>query len=417
MSDTIKDIDINNPDIEDTGDLSERTRAWFLTLHIKNFENLGLEEDFYKDPPKLAKHLSNVWNNSGKDRSCAVVICESAQGLYHAHMACYCKGGITRNAIRELMGNAHCDAQRGSKKQLREYMLKIGVHEQKGENVLISLGLDNIQSADKTDLLTEARKKFNDGYTVADILREDARYYRHHTDEILKKMYLDKLYYEMPSDKVMEIFWHCGKSGSGKTQVYRELVKEFGEESVYYISQLQHGAFDMYAGEKILFIDELRPYDTTYTELLNIFSDVKAAQTHCRYGNKRNLWTTVHIATVYKPYEFYEEWFMKHDTQEQKDAAMHKDPFEQLRRRLTAVIYHKRIDDNNYTSYEIPNNMYYRDKDIEDFIEFENGQRNLMEKSAKKDSAVIADRLNALYQNIPKDNTKNMLDSFGAKEI
>lgn len=421
MSDTEKTIDtqtdVDNPEVEDTGDASERNRAWFLTLHIKNFENLQLNEDFYKVPPQLAKYLSELWSNSGKDRSCAIVVCESANGTYHVHMACYCKGGITRNAVRKLLGKCHCDAQLSNKKQMTEYLLKMGKHSEKGEKVLSALGLDNIQNAEKIDMLTQARQRFSEGYSVNDLLKEDARYYRNHTDETIKKMYLDKMYDEMPLVKDLKVYWHCGQSGSGKTQVYRKLVKDFGEESVYYVSQHKHGAFDMYLGEPILFIDELRPYDLTYAQLLNICSDLKTAQVHSRYSNKKNLWTTIHLATIYKPYEFYKEWFSQLSTQEEKDDAMHKDPFEQMRRRLTSVIYHRKLNDESYTSYEIPNTVYHCDKDIYDFVKLENEKRKLMAEMTGEESTKIADELKALSQNKQDNGSQSILDSFGAVEI
>lgn len=352
MSDTEKTIDTqtdaDNPEIEDTGDASERNRAWFCTLHIKNFENLGLNEDFYKEPPKLAKHLFALWNNSGKDRSCAVVVCVSANGLYHAHMACYCKGGITRNAVRELMGKCHCDAQLGNKKQMTEYLLKMGKHSEKGEKVLAVLGLDNVRSARSTDLLTDAKIKINEGYSVAELLEENPNLYR--LKEILKEMYADKVYAETPRTKDMKVYWHCGKSGTGKTETYNKLVEQYGESTVYFYSDFSFGGFDNYMCEPILFVDELRPDSMPYRTLLNLLSHLKVAQSHSRYHNKYHLWDTVHIATVFPPEEIYKG--MVCEEQRKNDS------YEQLSRRLTSIIYHYKNKAGQYKSFELSFRSY-----------------------------------------------------------
>lgn len=360
MSDTNNVIepqtDADNPEIEDTGDASERNRAWFLTLHIKNFENLGLDEDFYKDPLKLKQHLSDLWCNSGKDRSCAVVICESAQGLYHAHMACYCKGGITRNAIRELMGKCHCDTQLGNKKQMTEYLLKMGKHSEKGEKVLSVLGLDNVQNATKTDLLTDAMAKINEGYSVRELLSINPNYYRY--EETLKKMYSDKVYDETPRNKEMRVYWHCGKSGTGKTEVYNSLVSEYGEDAVYFYSDFSFGGLDDYLCEPILFIDELRPDSMSYRTLLNLLSHLKAVQSHSRYHNKRHLWHTVHIATVFPPEEIYKG--MVCEEQRKNDS------YTQLSRRLTSIIYHYKNGKDEFKSFELPFGAYNGYEDLKE---------------------------------------------------
>ncbi len=352
MSDTVKTIDIqtdvDNPEIEDTGDALERTRAWFLTLHIKNFVNLDLDEDFYKDPPKLAKYLSELWSNSGKDRSCAVVICESASGLYHAHMACYCKGGITRNAVRELMGKCHCDAQLGNKKQMTEYLLKMGKHSEKGEKVLAVLDLDNVRSARSTDLLTDAKIKLNEGYSIAELLDENPNLYR--LKETLKEMYADKIYAETPRNKNMSVHWHCGRSGTGKTETYNQLVEKYGESSVYFYSDFSNGGFDNYLCEPILFVDELRPDSMSYRNLLNLLSHLKVTQSHSRYHNKYHLWNTVHIATVFPPEEIYKG--MVCDEQRKNDS------FEQLCRRITSITYHYKNKAGDFKSFKLPFGAY-----------------------------------------------------------
>ena len=66
-----------------------KTRSFVLTVHIKNFENLGIPPDIYNDPKLLAATLLDIWEQSSTTmtRTGACSVCMSKARLYHAHLA------------------------------------------------------------------------------------------------------------------------------------------------------------------------------------------------------------------------------------------------------------------------------------------------------------------------------------------
>lgn len=100
-----------------------RARAWMVTVQIANMVKAGLDEDEYMDPQRLGEFMMNTWNNSGKNRTCGIAVCRSADGLYHAHMACYGNTTTLSNIARTLY-DSHVEPQQGGKSQLAAYLKK-----------------------------------------------------------------------------------------------------------------------------------------------------------------------------------------------------------------------------------------------------------------------------------------------------
>lgn len=48
-----------------------------------------MSKEQYMNPEFVADQFLMEWEKSGKGRIGAIAVCESAQGLYHLHMACY----------------------------------------------------------------------------------------------------------------------------------------------------------------------------------------------------------------------------------------------------------------------------------------------------------------------------------------
>ena len=125
---------------------SMKSRAFIATIQVENMKKAGLTEEQYLNPQILAQTFTGIWNESGNNRSSAIAVCQSKNGLYHAHMAVYGNPTTLQNVAKVLF-NAHVEPQLGGKKALTEYMTKEGAFTDKGEKVLYTLGLENIMDS------------------------------------------------------------------------------------------------------------------------------------------------------------------------------------------------------------------------------------------------------------------------------
>ena len=353
--------------------LDTKARAWCVTVQIENMKKMGLSEDEYKNPEALCDFLRNQWDESGNDRKSACAVCESADGLYHAHMALY-GNSTTLRCVAKTMFQSHTEPQLGGKKELRKYLLKQPPYDEKGEKVLVAKGMENIsETRDDSPSLDKVQDLIAQGYTPEQIFAMNIRYRRF--EKIIKSAFLDKRIKDTPLVKDINFEWHCGEAGTGKSYTYAKMCEKYGEENVYFCTDLDNGGFDLYldaGAPPILFIDEFKG-QMPYHKLLQITDKYSHAQIHCRYGNTYCLWTTVIITSIYAPEEIYGD-LVDHD----KRA---RDSFEQLRRRISKVVYHY-IENNDYKTFAVSGAEYksYDDLkqkasgDIDGFIPVEEGQ-------------------------------------------
>ena len=347
-----------------------------ITVHIKNMENVGLDKKEYENPEYLAEYLVSLWENSGKGRKAGVVVCVSKEGLYHAHMACY-GNTTTLKKVSEILGNAHVEPQMGGKKALKGYLLKEGKNESKGEQVLCQYGLEAIQDVQgKRNDLDEIEELLENGATPKEIFELSIHYRRY--EKIIKSEYIAKRLKKEPLKKSTYNEWHIGESGSGKSDYYYELCEKYTSDNVYLLTDQKNGGFDLYIEQglpPILFIDDLESDLFTYNQLLTILGKFSRAQTHCRYGNTYNLWTTCVITSSYGPEEIYD--FLVDDYRKGRDKI------DQLLRRLDIIVYHY-VQNGEFKRYSIPANEYKNIEDLkrraleenEGFYPVENEARN-----------------------------------------
>lgn len=335
--------------------LDTKARAWMVTVQVENMKKTGLSEEEYRNPEFLCDFLKNHWDESGNDRKSACAVCESADGLYHAHMALY-GNSTTLRCVAKTMFQSHTEPQLGGKKELRKYLLKEPPYAEKDEKVLIAKGIENIsESKDDAPSLDKVQDLIAQGYTPEQIFDLNIRYRRF--EKIIKSAYLDKRINDTPLVKDINFEWHCGEAGTGKSYTYIQMCKKHGEKNIYFCTDLDTGGFDLYAemgAPPILFIDELKN-QFSYFKLLQITDCFSRAQTHCRYGNTFNLWTTVIVTSIYAPEEIYGD-MVDHD----KRA---RDTFEQLRRRISKVVYHY-IENDEYKTFAVSGADYISYEDL-----------------------------------------------------
>ena len=331
-------------------------RCWVATIQECNMRASGLTEEEYKKPDILAHHFTKIWENSGSGRKAAIAVCMSNKGCYHAHMACY-GNTTTLNTVAKVLFNSHVETQKGTKKQLTDYFIKDGKYKsQNNEKVLYTLGLENIQDRQGKILHSEnIQDLINQGLSPKDIFYNNFNY-RRQAKEIYQA-HLDKRLKDTPIIKNMKVYWHTGESGSGKSYFYLTLCNKHGEENIYMINDLQNGDFDNYivnGSPNILFIDDLKD-EIKYKQLLTTLDVYSRTQTHCRYVNAYNLWTEVHITSIFPPEGIYERLI--------PEELREQDSLKQLIRRITYIVYHY-VEKGKYKSYSMPSSQYINYDDL-----------------------------------------------------
>ncbi|WP_419023676.1 hypothetical protein [Holdemanella sp.] len=335
-----------------------RGRSWFVTIHEKNMKKSGMSKEQYMNPEFVADRFLTEWEKSGKGRIGAIAVCESAQGLYHLHMACY-GNTTTLKKVSDVLFQSHVEPVKG-KSQLLQYLTKEGKYAEKGEKVLYTKNLEVIEdNQGKRSDLDVIEEMLNDGATPEEIFETSFRYRKY--EKMVKSDYLARRIKETPLVKNMWNEYHWGRSGSGKTYTYIKLCEKYPDEvylcNDYANSGTSGGGFDFYSSNpaRIVILDEFRG-NIPYAQLLSMLDVYSRNQQHCRYQNVYNLWTSVVICSIYPPEKVYS--FMVDDTQKSVDSI------QQLLRRLKVIVYHYINKDGKYRAFRMPAKDYINASDM-----------------------------------------------------
>lgn len=330
-----------------------------VTINVKNLENMGLTEKQYKYPEYLAEYLTALWENSGKNRTCAVAVCISANGLYHAHIAAY-GNTTTLKKVSDIFAQSHVEPQMGGKAQLTEYMLKQGEYAEKGETILYVKGMEQIQDAKgKRNDLEVIEEMLEKDMTPQQILDTNFAYYKY--EKMILHAYTDKKIRDAPVHQDLFVEYHVGDSGTGKTYFYKQLCDEQGAENIYILTDYDNnasGGLDSYmksGAPPILFMDEFKGIAFNYGKLLTMLNGYTRMQTHARYSNSYNLWEKVYITSVYPPEALYQNMV----SSEYQDI----DSYTQLIRRINKIVYHY-IENGEYKTYSVDSKDYRNYEDL-----------------------------------------------------
>lgn len=131
--------------------------------------------------------------------------------------------------------------------------------------------------------------------------------------------------------KQVTVVWIYGEAGAGKTSLARHYAAQSGQ--AYYMSGSSRDIFQSYAGEHTIILDELRPRNLEYQDLLRMldpFGLVEGTMAPSRYSDKALAADTIIITSPFSPLEFY--WAQFPDTCTQIDS------FAQLARRISLTI-------------------------------------------------------------------------------
>ena len=320
---------------------SDVSKSWFCVFN--NPEDHG----FTGKPEDIVDAVIQRWIDNNPQRTCAVAYCISADGLKHLHAVLEDVKAMRFTAVKKVFPKMHIEPTKGNKQQADDYINKRGKFKEDGEQVIYVDKYGSITGAQgkRTDLEI-AEELLNQERSPNEIFDMSIKYRRY--EKSIRDHYFRKRYRETPKMRDMNVYWHVGKSGSGKSYEHIKLEDEHGEDQVYYIGEFSNG-FDRYNGESILFMDELRAGLLDYARLLRILDKYKT-EVKARYTNVSALWSEVHITSVYPPDILYRDMV--------KSAEMGIDSYQQLRRRITYIVYHYIDIDGKYRQYQLPMENY-----------------------------------------------------------
>lgn len=323
------------------------SRSWFCVF------NNPADHGYEGKPEEILERLRNEWvTDENPERTGAWVYCISASGLPHVHMVLEDTKSMRFNAVKKSYAiGMHFEATKGKKKQVIAYIEKTGVFEEKGEQIIAKLVHGEIvgrvpKGDSNRTIYDELQELLDVGLTPSDILAMSVKYCKY--ERTIRTAFIAKRANAIPIIKKMRVYWHIGKSGTGKSYTYKKLCDEHGEKNVFFLNDYMNGglsALDGYVDTmaEILFIDEYKGA-FPFSVLLAILGENKC-QIHARYNNCYNAWNIVHVTSVYTPMQIY-NMAVPEDRQQQ-------DPYLQLLRRIHYLVYHYKVG-NEYCTYEIP---------------------------------------------------------------
>ena len=335
-------------------------RYWIGTVQKQNLLNLGINEKEFSNYEYIAETLTNIWEYSGKGRKIAGTICRSAKDLFHVHVTPYNENPTTLRSVSKVLGKSHIEPiLASSKKQIEDYLLKRPPWDEKGEKVLFQFGLEKLlepQQGKRTDL-ENVEMMLNNGATPEAIFRENIRYRRF--EKMIINAFTDKRIAEAPLVKKMKTEWHWGGGRTGKSYEYIKLCNKYGRENIYFLTDFLNGGMDKYMEQgapRILFIDDVKPEDLRYRQLLMLTDRYSSGQTHSRFSNAINLWDTVIVTSVYSIEAYY--------AQVVPEERRKVDSFDQLKGRFTTIVYHYKDNNDDYKSFSMSAEEYFTAEDM-----------------------------------------------------
>jgi hypothetical protein len=314
------------------------SRSWFCVL-------TNPQAIYNGEPSEIAEQALAEWVTGHPTRTGAVAYCISAAGLIHLHLVLEDFNKARFSAVKSAYPKAHIEPTQGNKSEAESYIQKTGKYAEKGEQVIYIARQGEIigRQGKRRDIdliadLLKAGKTPNEIYDVNFTFRRYA--------DLIKAEFFRLRKRSTPRIREVTVYWHVGESRTGKTFEHSALMDKYGDDEVYLLTDYRNG-FDLYNGEKVLFMEEFRG-QMQYNQLL-IILDKYRAQIGARYANIMALWTEVHITSVFPPERVYSNMVKEHED---------IDTLTQLMRRISYVVYHW-VEGDEFKRFEIPASEYH----------------------------------------------------------
>lgn len=313
------------------------SKSWFAV------GNNPEEHGFKGTPEEICNTVMHIWCDGSETRTCAVNYCISADGLPHLHCVFEDTKALRFSSVQKSFPGFHLEETKGNKKQVEDYINKVGVFEEKGEKIIAQTKHGEIKGCQgrRTDL-EEIEELLKQGLTPDEIL--DTRFSYGRYEKMINSWFYRNRLKETPVQRNVLCFWHIGDSGSGKTHEYVNLCNEHGRGEVYFVNDYL-APFDEYNGQRIVFCDEFRG-QVSFSTFLTTYTGEYVCKAHCRFNNRYALWNEIHFATVLTPELCYENMVSENN---RKD-----DTYQQMLRRIDIIVYHHKDENGKYHRFDLP---------------------------------------------------------------
>ena len=294
-------------------------------------------------PQQICDVVLNKWISDDEEHTGYVAYCISAVGLEHLHCVFESKSVYRPlTVLKRLFPKIHIEPTKGSKKDVEDYVNKVGKFEEKGEKVIASSQVGEIIGCQgkRTDLITLDEIKqliFEDNQSPRDIFLAHPKALKE--EKAVNYLYFQKRLQDTPLLREIEVNWLCGHTGCGKSYEYVKLCKKYGADNVYLVSDYNN-PFDNYQGQDVVIFDEFRG-QFRLAEFLQ-YTQGYRQEIRARYSNKYALWTKVYITSPVTPYEVYRK---------DGDTTNANDKLQQIYRRINNIIYCFKVEKADYTYY------------------------------------------------------------------
>ncbi|MCL2604835.1 MAG: hypothetical protein FWD90_10190 [Defluviitaleaceae bacterium] len=315
------------------------SKSWFCVF------NNPEEHGYTGTPPEIVNNVIAKWIEDNPQRTCAVTYCISADGLKHLHAVLEDVRNMRFTTVKKIFPSMHIEATKGNKDQAENYINKKPPFDETGEEIKFTSRHGEIKGKQgqrrDMDIIEEL---INQGKTPNEIMDMSLSYRKY--EKYIKDAYNRKRDKETPIKRDINVIWHWGASGTGKSHAIIKLVEEYGDENVYMVREYEK-PFDWYNAQRIIFFDEYRD-QIKFERLLTLLDGYKT-QLHARYANSMALWDEVHITSPFPPEVMYEGLIKS-----QKKI----DTYKQLSRRIKTVVYHYKNIGGEYCVHSIPMDEY-----------------------------------------------------------
>lgn len=363
---------INNPEYSityrhsETGDIIKDENGKPEILKQEPTEYYGLT------PQQICDEVLNKWIADGEKHTGAVLYCVSAVGLEHLHCVFESKQVYRPlSVLKRLFPKIHIEPTKGSKKDVEDYINKVGKFEEKGEKIIARSQVGEIIGCQgkRNDLITldEIKALIDEGKTPREIFISHPKSLKE--EKAVNYLFFEHRRNEVPIMRDVHVTWLCGQTGCGKSYEYVNLCNEYGEENVYLVSDYKN-PFDNYIGQDIIVFDEYRG-QFRLAEML-MYLDVYKREIRARYSNRVGLWTKVYITSPVTPYELYHK---------DDDTSGHNDKLQQLYRRIDDIVYcfkYQKQDRDFYFKIRFPCDVNGCAQDI--YNEFKDSKRYCIDR-------------------------------------
>lgn len=286
----------------------------------------------------------------------------SDTGTPHTHVFILLGSKKRWSAVQNAFAHGHIEAMvKGTTEQVVAYIKKEkgstkqhtrvpGTYEEWGSIPVI------LPNASKNEILLQGQALLDQGLTPSEICGRSILF-RQCEGEIKKSFFAAKLM-ATPAQREIDVYWHVGPTGSGKSYTYVKLCKRHGDEEVFFTSNYRNNCtalMEGYEAQKYLVLDEMKAGCIPYGFLLGLLDGYKRP-IYARYNNVYALFEQVHITSVFTPDEIYKSIVGPENRE--------VDSLDQLMGRIKVVIFHWKYGEE-YKSYGILGKKYTSREDLQ----------------------------------------------------